>query len=50
MIMIAPLPGATPTTPGTAMRLLLGVIADVVTREGEAVKLGDGGFLVLKHP
>jgi acetyl-CoA synthetase len=50
MIMIAPLPGATPTTPGTATRPLPGVIADVVTREGEAVKPGDGGFLVLKRP
>jgi acetyl-CoA synthetase len=50
MIMIAPLPGATPTTPGTATRPLPGVIADVVTREGETVQPGDGGFLVLKQP
>ena len=50
MIMIAPLPGATPTTPGTATRPLPGVSADVVTREGEPVPLGGGGFLVLKRP
>jgi acetyl-CoA synthetase len=50
MIMISPLPGATPTTPGTATRPLPGVIADVVTREGEPVPLGGGGFLVLKRP
>jgi acetyl-CoA synthetase len=50
MIMIAPLPGATPTTPGTATRPLPGVSADVVTREGEPVPLGGGGFLVLNRP
>ena len=50
MIMIAPLPGSTPTKPGSATRPLPGVIADVVTREGESVPLGGGGFLVLKRP
>jgi acetyl-CoA synthetase len=50
MIMIAPFPGATPTTPGTATRPLPGVAADVVTREGEPVPLGGGGYLVLKRP
>ena len=50
MMMIAPLPGATPTKPGSATRPLPGVIADVVTREGEPVPPGGGGFLVLKRP
>jgi acetyl-CoA synthetase len=50
MIMIAPLPGATPTKPGSATRPLPGVIADVVTREGQPVPPGGGGFLVLKQP
>jgi acetyl-CoA synthetase len=50
MIMIAPLPGATPTKPGSATRPLPGVIADVVTREGDAVPPGGGGYLVLKQP
>jgi acetyl-CoA synthetase len=50
MIMIAPLPGATPTKPGSATRPLPGVIADVVTREGESVPPGGGGYLVLKRP
>jgi acetyl-CoA synthetase len=50
MIMIAPLPGATATKPGSATRPLPGVIADVVTREGEPVPPGGGGFLVLKQP
>src|SRR5256885_7998667 len=35
MIMIAPLPGATPTKPGSATRPFPGVIPDVVTRQGE---------------
>jgi acetyl-CoA synthetase len=48
--MIAPLPGATAQKPGSATRPLPGVIADVVTREGEAVPDGGGGFLVLKRP
>ena len=50
MIMISPLPGATPCTPGTATRPMPGVVADVVTREGESVPPGGGGFLVLKRP
>jgi acetyl-CoA synthetase len=50
MILISPLPGATPTKPGSATRPLPGVIADIVTREGEPVPAGGGGFLVLKQP
>src|ERR1022692_2858397 len=50
MIMIAPLPGATATKPGSATRPLPGVIADVVTREGESRPLGGGGQLVFKGP
>src|SRR5205085_10312805 len=34
-IMITPLPGAIPTKPGSATRPFPGIIADVVTREGE---------------
>jgi acetyl-CoA synthetase len=50
MIMIAPLPGATPTIPGSATKPLPGVIADVVTREGAPVAPGEGGYLVIKQP
>ena len=50
MIMISPLPGATPLKPGSATRPLPGVVADVVTREGEPVPPNGGGFLVLKRP
>ncbi len=49
-IMISPLPGAIATKPGSATRPLPGVIAEVVTRTGEKVPLGSGGFLVIKKP
>jgi acetyl-CoA synthetase len=50
MIMITPLPGATPTKPGSATRPFPGIIADVVTREGRPVPPGSGGYLVIKRP
>ncbi|SRR5579871_1867501 len=49
-IMISPLPGATPTKPGSATRPLPGIAADVVDREGNPVPPGSGGFLVVKKP
>ena len=49
-IMITPLPGATPTKPGSATRPFPGIIADVVNREGQPVPAGSGGFLVIKRP
>ncbi len=49
-IMISPLPGATPTVPGTATRPLPGIIVDVVTRDGVPVGPNEGGYLVIKHP
>lgn len=50
MIMITPLPGAIATKPGSATRPFPGVIADVVTRQGEPVPPGSGGYLVIKRP
>jgi acetyl-CoA synthetase len=50
MIMITPLPGAIPTKPGSATRPFPGIIAEVVTRSGERVPLGSGGYLVIKKP
>ncbi len=50
MIMITPLPGAVPTKPGSATRPFPGIIADVVTKQGEAVPAGSGGYLVIKQP
>jgi acetyl-CoA synthetase len=49
-IMISPLPGATPTVPGTATRPLPGIIVDVVTKAGKPVGDNEGGYLVIKHP
>jgi acetyl-CoA synthetase len=48
--MISPLPGATPTVPGTATRPLPGIIVDVVTKAGKPVGDNEGGYLVIKHP
>jgi len=50
MIMITPLPGAIATKPGSATRPFPGVIVDVVTRHGEPVPPGSGGYLVIKRP
>lgn len=49
-IMISPLPGATPTKPGSATQPLPGIEADVMTREGVPVGPNEGGYLVLKKP
>ncbi len=49
-IMISPLPGAIPTKPGSATRPFPGIIVDVVTRDGQPVPPGSGGYLVIKRP
>lgn len=49
-ILITPLPGATPTKPGSATRPFPGIQAAVVTREGQPVGPNQGGFLVMKQP
>jgi acetyl-CoA synthetase len=49
-IMISPIPGAIPTKPGSATRPFFGIVAEVVTREGEAVPPGQGGLLVVRKP
>jgi acetyl-CoA synthetase len=49
-IMISPLPGATPTKPGSATKPLPGVEADIFTRQGARVADNLGGFLVIKRP
>jgi acetyl-CoA synthetase len=49
-IMIAPLPGATPTRPGSATRPLPGVQAAIVDRDGQPVPDGSGGYLVITQP
>jgi acetyl-CoA synthetase len=49
-IMISPLPGATPTKPGSATKPLPGIAADVMTRDGKPVGANEGGYLVIKQP
>jgi len=48
--MITPLPGATPTKPGSATLPLPGIIADIVDETGQSVGRGKGGILVIKRP
>ena len=49
-IMISPLPGATPTKPGSATLPFPGIEVDVMSREGNPVGADQGGYLVIKRP
>ena len=49
-IMITPIPGATPTKPGSGTKPFPGIEADVMTREGKPVGANEGGYLVIKRP
>jgi acetyl-CoA synthetase len=49
-IMISPMPGATPTKPGSATRPLPGVSAEIVDDKGTPIKGAGKGFLVLTKP
>jgi acetyl-CoA synthetase len=49
-VMIAPLPGAIPTKPGSATRPFPGIVPEIVTRSGNSVPAGQGGLLVIRHP
>jgi acetyl-CoA synthetase len=49
-IMISPLPGATPTKPGSATLPMPGIDAAVVDSSGKEVPHGTGGFLVVRKP
>jgi acetyl-CoA synthetase len=49
-ILIAPIPGAVPTKPGSATRPFFGIEPEVVTKEGEPVPAGHGGLLVVRKP
>ncbi|HUX81469.1 MAG TPA: acetate--CoA ligase [Halothiobacillus sp.] len=48
--MIAPLPGAIPTKPGSCTLPLPGIIADIVDDEGLPIGANQGGNLVIKRP
>ena len=49
-ILISPLPGATPTKPGSATLPLPGVAAKVVNMKGEPVGPGETGYLTIQKP
>ena len=49
-IMIAPMPGVTATTPGSATRPFFGVVAKVVDDKGNEVPRNSGGKLVITQP
>jgi acetyl-CoA synthetase len=49
-ILIAPIPGAVPTKPGSATRPFFGIHPVVVNKEGEPVPAGHGGLLVIRKP
>jgi acetyl-CoA synthetase len=50
-IMIAPIPGVTPTKPGSCTKPLPGIFVDIVDDEGRPVETPDaGGYLVIKRP
>lgn len=49
-IMISPLPGATPTKPGSATLPFFGIEPEVVDKKGKKVEKGSGGLLVIKKP
>ena len=49
-ILITPLPGATPTKPGSATKPFPGISVDVVDKEGKPVGVNHGGYLIIKRP
>jgi len=49
-IMISPLPGLTPTKPGSVALPFFGIVPDVVDANGQTVPLDKGGKLVIRQP
>ena len=49
-ILITPLPGATPTKPGSATLPFFGIVPDVVDEQGRGVPPNSGGKLVIRKP
>ena len=50
-IMITPLPGVTPTKPGSCTKALPGIDVDIVDEAGEPVSApNQGGYIVIKKP
>ncbi len=49
-IMMTPLPGATPTKPGSCCKPLPGIIPEIVGEDKQAVPTGQGGWLTITKP
>jgi acetyl-CoA synthetase len=49
-IMMSPLPGCTPTKPGSCTLPLPGVVPEIVDAAGQPVEPGEGGWLVMQKP
>ena len=49
-IMMSPLPGCTPTKPGSCTLPLPGVVPQIVDAAGAPVRQGEGGWLVMTKP
>ncbi len=49
-IMMSPLPGCTPTKPGSCTLPLPGVVPQIVDAAGDPVEPGEGGWLVMQQP
>jgi acetyl-CoA synthetase len=49
-ILIAPIPGAVATKPGSATRPFFGVVPEIVSKMGDPVEPGQGGLLMIAKP
>ena len=49
-IMMTPLPGATPTKPGSCCKPLPGIVPEIVGADGKPVPAGSGGWLTIARP
>ncbi len=49
-IMISPLPGVTPTKPGSCTKPLPGIVPDIVNKSGASLPANQGGFLIVRQP
>jgi acetyl-CoA synthetase len=49
-VMISPLPGATPTKPGSCTLPLPGIAADIVDHDGNSQPADAGGYLAVRRP
>lgn len=49
-IMMSPLPGATPTKPGSCCKPLPGIVPEILGEDAAPVEPGNGGWLVIAKP